>query len=541
MKIMVIDDEPIVSKALRKLIPWEEHGFQWLPEAYDGQSGLELIMHNQPDLILVDCRMPNMNGLELLTELNRRSYPVRSVILSGHDEFEYAQQAIKLGASDYLLKPPDLELLLRTVVKIKEEWLEERKLKKQLQDNLPLVRYKFIQSLLEGAAFTEEVFLEKVSVLDLKLKQGSFYLCMVQVEEDPDFPKPYQYEDQQLMNFAILNIIEETMAPWTNVYCLMESQHHFMIIVNAEQADCPRLLETLKALVNNIKTVLKYFVTIGVSFPGTSLNKDAKAAYAQAKNALQYKYYTGPNEVIVLDHLEWESSAAESGRLSSHTSDPRYEQFESAFKVCNLEQLNNWLSSYIHDLKERDIPVELTKTITIQWMVEASLLLADIHPQLKRDELLTAEQIAAMLAVTSIAELEKELRQFLESLMRLTTELRKSGSHVQVQKAKHYIKEHYHENISLESISKEVFLSPVYLSFLFKQVEGVNLTDFITQVRLQKAKELLRETPLKTYEIADRVGYQDDKYFSRLFKRKEGVTPTEYRKYNIHGVELTDE
>lgn len=529
MKIMVIDDEPIVPKALRKLIPWEEYGFCWLPEAYNGQTGLELILKNKPDLILVDCRMPLMDGLELLSDINRKSLPIKSIILSGHDEFEYAQQAIKLGAADYLLKPPDIDLLLDTVLKVKEEWLEEKNLKQQFQDNLPLIRYKFVQALMDGAVFNEDVLQEKIDYLNLNIISGSFYLMLLHIEEDPDFPKGYHYEDQQLMNFAILNIIEESLSKWPHKYSYMDSQFGFIIIVNAGQDESSHLLQDLRLLIHNIKITLHYGVNIGVSLLGESLSKDAKAAYIQAKNALQYKYYTGPNEVIFLDNLDWESSPVELDRSHKNLSLPHYKDLLSAFKVGNPDQLNAWLADYIQYLKDNDFPVDLTKTLAIQGLMEASQILTELHPQLKKDELLTPSKIASFLAVPTHAEMENEFRHFLLNLLNITTELRKAGKNTQVQKAKQFIQEHYSKNITLDSIAKEVFLSPVYLSFLFKQVENMNLTDFLTHTRLEKAKELLRESSFKTYEISNQVGYHDEKYFSRLFKKKVGMTPTEYR------------
>lgn len=163
MKIMVIDDEPIVPQALRALIPWEEHGFTWLPPADNGDEALELIERDKPDLLLLDCRMPGKTGLELLQEIHARELPVKSIILSGHDEFTYAQQALKLGALDYLLKPPDLDQLLNVVLSIQQQWKDEQKLKSQLKDHLPLIRFRFLTSLLEGACFNDDLFVEKRS------------------------------------------------------------------------------------------------------------------------------------------------------------------------------------------------------------------------------------------------------------------------------------------------------------------------------------------------------------------------------------------
>jgi two-component system response regulator YesN len=145
------------------------------------------------------------------------------------------------------------------------------------------------------------------------------------------------------------------------------------------------------------------------------------------------------------------------------------------------------------------------------------------------DDLLTTGNIDAVFSVSTLDELEDLVKKYLFNLLLLTQELRKSGNNMVVEKTKEYINTHYNQNITLEMIAKEVFVSPVYLSFLFKQVESINLTNYLTNARIEQAKRLLQTTIYKTYEVAYNVGYQDEKYFSRIFKKKMGMTPTEYR------------
>jgi two-component system response regulator YesN len=180
-------------------------------------------------------------------------------------------------------------------------------------------------------------------------------------------------------------------------------------------------------------------------------------------------------------------------------------------------------------LKDQGLTQHETKTLSLQQMIAATHVMVEMHPQLQLDELLSSEDIELVFKANTIDELAQLLRGFLFKLLALTQSLRKSGKNVVVEKIKDYIHGNYGSNITLETIAAEVFLSPVYLSFLFKQVESMNITDYITHVRIEQAKSLLTTTNGKTYEIANMVGYQDDKYFSRIFKKRVGMTPSEYR------------
>ena len=242
---------------------------------------------------------------------------------------------------------------------------------------------------------------------------------------------------------------------------------------------------------------------------------------------MEYKYYTGPNEVVFVEDLEWENVIAPN--LKHLTSTPVDEALQLALKIGNPEQLTRWLDDFIQHLKSSDYPVQVTKSIALQHMVAAADSLAAMHPKLALDELLPAGQITMFFETSTLEQLAEEMRRYLDALLWRTLDLRKVGKNAIVEKTKRFIEENFREHITLETAAQEVYLSPVYLSFLFKQVEGVNLSDYLTNIRLAEARRLLAETSLRTYEVALHSGYQDEKYFCRLFKKRTGLTPTEYR------------
>jgi two-component system response regulator YesN len=299
-------------------------------------------------------------------------------------------------------------------------------------------------------------------------------------------------------------------------------------LLNDEDAEqIAALRSLLRQVVSNLQTTLKLGATVGLSKRYPSLISDCKAAYDNAKTALRYKYYTGANQLICMDDLE-----TDQGLTNAHTKDHallREEELLMSLRVCNETGLEAWLSSFLAFLKNETLSQHETKTISLQQMIAATHVLVEMHPQLQLDELLSAQDMERIFRAGTLDDLSDLLRAFMLGLLAKTQSLRKSGKNAVIEKTKAYIQEHYALNLTLETIAAEVYLSPVYLSFLFKQVEAMNITDYITQVRIDRAKGLLHGTHLKTSEIAGLVGYQDDKYFTRIFKKRVGMTPTEYR------------
>ncbi|MGF7047703.1 two-component system response regulator YesN [Paenibacillus sp. DS2015] len=527
MKVIIIDDEPIVCIGLRKLIPWEAYGFEWLGTADNGVKALALIEAKRPDLIILDCQMPLMDGLQLLRELAARQIHLKSIILSSYDEFTYAQQALQLGASDYLLKPPDLDRFTEVILRVKEEWEMENVLKIQMKENFPVMVERFLHSLIHGAKQKQGVFREKTEYLKLQIHSGPFRVCLLEIEDEVGKLDRYSVEDHHLIHFAIGNTIEETLEAWDAKVLFQEQSRRFIMMFNIDSEDqITHIRALLQQLIVNLQTTLRLGATIGVSRHYASLLDDSKMAYENAKIALQYKYYTGANQIIVMDDLEGEQDCVTMTKDKHPLED---EDLIMSIRVCNESRLIAWLASFISFLKNQAFNQHETKMLSLQQMMAATHTMVEMHPQLQLDELLTTKDIEWIFNANTIDELSQLMHRFLFKLFALTQDLRKSGKNVVIEKTKAYIRENYQHNITLEAIATEVFLSPVYLSFLFKQVESMNITDYITHVRIEHAKSLLIKTIKKTYEIANLVGYQDDKYFSRIFKKRVGMTPSEYR------------
>lgn len=526
MKVMVIDDEPIVAKGLRSLIGWERLGCSWLEPADNAFTALERIESELPDLLIVDCKMPGMGGIELLQKVRARHQQMKSIFLSGFDEFGLAQQAIRLGASEYMLKPPDIDELEATISRLRGEWEEERSIKRQMEDHLPLHRERFLRSLLEGATLEETAFAEKAGELGLPLSAGDFLAVVVGIEPNPDEPAALTYEDRLDMNAKLRSVAADTLRAYPALAMTWDERQRLAVVVTGAEARSTGLRADLRRLCDMAGRMAKGLVNVGVSQLHRDLHANGKTAYQQASAALEYKYYTGPGEVVFLGDIDWERTSAGKPEKDAPL---RFDELRNALKVGIPGELDRWLDTFGRYVKSPEFPIMHTKAIGLQTVMFACQVLGEMHPKFQLGDWLTPARIHAIVSSESLLAMVDCVRNMLVAIMRHSIELRKSGKHSSVEKAKLYIDCHYAANISLEKLAKETCLSPEYLSFLFKQVESITISDYVTHVRIEQAKRLLKSTPLTIYEIAEKVGYSDEKYFSRIFKKKTGFTPSEFK------------
>lgn len=525
---MIVDDEPIVTKALSSLIPWSSYGFSLIGVANNGKKALDMMEHDIPDLILLDCKMPIMDGITLLENMRERQYDTRTIILSGYDEFQYVQQALKLGASDYFLKPPDIEKLFETCKTLQIEFQQERLLQQQLKENLPVIIERFCHSLIEGNKRSETELLEKLDYLQLPLNSGTFQLYLIEALDSEQYYTHYSYFDQQLLQFSIRNIIEETLQHIDNKVIFQDFAQRFVFICCSEQLEnYQSIKQLLEQVITNIKLTLKISTTIGVSRIHPYLHEDSRIAYEEAKLGIEYKYYAGLNEIISIDELDQNYSKPNQNQSKQQLL--QVKDLERALKIGDNQLLDEWAQQFIQRVKENQLAQQDATMLSLQAMIESARTVIDIYPQLKVDHFISSENMNAVLLAATLDKLEIILLDFFKRLLSVSGQIRKLDKNVAIERTKKYISANYDQELTLESIANEIHLAPAYLSYLFKQVEMVNIVDYLTSIRLEKAKNLLQNTNMKANEISVKVGYLDNKYFSRIFKKKIGLTPLEYR------------
>lgn len=541
-KVLIVEDEPAIRIGLARHPIWSELGCGQALEADDGTGALDLVA-GDPDirLVVTDIRMKKMSGLTLIAQLyDTLAFEGKVIVLSGYDDFEYARAAMAYGVVDYLLKPVDMAELAaaaaRTLERLKREERQHERLR--LMDNaLPRLQEELLQRLAEGPSRVEAATALRLELESRGLSWlASDRLAVLVLEADNlRVPHPPQLgaADPGLAFFAIGNVAEFSLYEYASrigPYARFRSSRHDRWIVifgeppAAEDADQSWLDELERLLGERMRTFVKIGVTVAAvagaaGTPADELYRNALeklnrirlygSADEEAQGAGGYREVDALSGAQPLVDLLRYGQAADVTEAMSHF--PRL--------------VREWHPGSVRDLHRR----------TFDWLLELFETARKAgwkEEHWRRNPILLWEQIQAydtVEALQSYAEAQ---------LLQVHEALREAPRSQVLQQAEKYIREHFTEPLTVQAIAEHVFVTPEWLSTLFKKSHDCTVLDYITRLRMEKAKELLKDVGLKIYQIGGMVGYKDAVYFSRLFRRLTGTTPKEYR--NQWGIPADD-
>ena len=546
-KLLVVDDEPTVRYGLRNYMNWEKYGIKFSAEADDGDTALEAVEQFMPDIVLTDVRMPNMDGITLSKEIRRRYPHMKIVFISGHDDAEYMKSAMKVSAVDYIFKPVNLQELClvieRVVADLNAESTERRMMQDmqvKLKESMPLLREKFLMSLISDKVSQPERIRERMDFLGLQIPRAvSFWVVVISVDNLADIRETRSEQDWQLLCYAVQNVCQELADQYLNGF-IFEYRGEFVGILYADtdkvsvaehnhgmseiDTSEERLFLLASDIRENLKLLLKIGVTIGIGERVSDLT-GLSQSYVQASEAVARKWYLGKNRIITMDSLE-------SSNESYYTFDyAQSSEFVSILKGADASQLHASLGDLFAKLSlNRRDGLKYCRNAAMQMMLMAKQLLLELNLQvneLEDEEALHVERLFKL-------ETADELRHFLESKLvyvcHKINERRSGRANNLVGRVHAIIERRYSDNaLTVSEIGKEVYLTDTYVSLLFKQETGKTVNEYLTHYRIERAKELLKDPSQKLYDICFAVGYADPSYFSKLFKKATGLTPSAYR------------
>ncbi|MGE5606216.1 MAG: response regulator [Bacteroidota bacterium] len=527
LKLLIVDDEAETREGILHSLPWEKHGLKIAGLATNGREALRMIAEYQPDLMLLDIRMPVMNGLEVLERLAKEKSPVKVIILSGYDDFGYCQQALRYGVSDYLLKPCRPKEILDSLIKLKnqiaiveEQYHQWDCLLQKFQENLPILRENLLMALIQHKLTDSETALIRWKLYQMEVVPQNIGLALIRIDQQYKLTSPPN--EFELIKDSLCQQLESIAKLPPALKTVISYYHdHLIILWNVDSEPLAVFSRRMEQFRQTVATAMPVTVTIGLGEPAPDLSQ-LHTAFHSAILALEHGFWKGPDRIIHYHEINVETP---SPNLA-------FEQEENLIinyiRSNNQEGLEGAIESFFDNLA---IPGKNSKDY-IQKMITA-LICSVYHVCLERGinpESVFGPKLAILdelPRIETLTELHQRILSCFKEIIR-NHPLQKNQWKM-VTQAVNYIEEHYSEDLTLESVARLVFVSPGYLSVSFKQVLQKNFVDYIAEVRVKKAKELLRDFHLKIYEIAIQIGYKDEKYFSQIFKKITGMAPNQYR------------
>jgi Response regulator containing CheY-like receiver domain and AraC-type DNA-binding domain len=520
-KLVLVDDRKDIVTGIAQAVDWKSRGVE-ISCFYNGKDALEYIMKEQPDMVITDICMPYITGLELVKKVSV-SYPhIKFIVLTGYDNFSYAKEAIHLGIVEYISKPIRIELLEELVEKQKIAFEKEKQQKQGMVDmkikykrSLPIMKEKWFQEFYQKKA--------SFDAIELNLELQNFSVAIIERDREN------AQGDDGLFLYAVENIAKEILGKeWKcEAFQYEENKIVFVMNYNHNQNNIVNhygFFSKLKEVQGYVEEYFKETISVGLG----SCYKEAEGiriSFAEARKALQHKLYFGNNSMISIFDIPKEEIKDQVYPIEKEKGIIR------SIKL-NKGEIEKEIMEYFHLLNNmknfspvqmKDKVLHLVLRIYNECSVMQDLQLITLIDEYRK--LKTLEDIKSW---------------FHNRAMGLAQELEGENNSIRkdILKVKKYIDEHYAESITLKKMGDYIYISQSYLSFIFKEIMKVNFNEYLTIVRIEKAKEFL-DNDYKVYEVCGMVGYVDKKYFSDLFKKYTGVLPKEWikKKGNRNGVE----
>lgn len=517
-KVILVDDENFFRKGLRSLIDWEACGFRVAGEAANGEDALGLIDEVNPELVITDIRMPVLDGIGLIKHvMQKEGYHPKFIIISGHSDFKYAQQAVRYGVHDFILKPIDQEEIEETLQSLSNTITEQKLV---FERNIEIKKVVLLDNLIYGKVNEEDAdtFSRELSLSSA----AEYYYLILEVNGLPESlsesAPDYQVEEK------ITTIMRDICDPHEGVFIQELEQGSYGLLIPSTYLHHFQM--QISHFVNWMNGLLTSNMTQAITFyigPAVTELHLLKNSFEAAKNAREYKYVYEDKNIILSKDIENNQSIT-------------YTELEDSYYHLLMEQIEENTTMAIMETIDK-IFLQFASKKMAQVAVKASIN-RFVHAILKiiknmEGEVSKLKKFRTMLQLQNynltLQQLRKQFLEFVLESKEMITILRKQSSDGEAHKIKQFVDSHYTENISLKSIAAKFYMNPVYLGQLFKKTYGIYFKDYLLQVRIKEAKKLLRQSELKIYEIAEKVGFNNTDYFVTMFGKFEKLTPSEYR------------
>lgn len=530
-RILLVDDEILVRDAIRENIDWKAMDCELVGDCDNGKAAAEFVQTHPVDIVLTDILMPYMDGMELSRFLHDNYPDIVIVIFSGFGEFEYAKKAIQYDVSEYMLKPVTAMELRNVIEKMKEKVDQRRKEKEKLarltqtsenyQKNATVIRSRALQGFVDNIK-TRQESLEELAALGIDLEAACYRVAVFDLDlySDSSQLTAEKRQESALMSFVLFNISDEIISEEKAgvAYQAGNNKVCALFMGNRTREFEQKIMEICRMIQDKLKELMSLDISIGVGCWART-QQELQLSHELAEKAIEYRYLLGGNLLISMEECPEENSLSIKNLV---------ENLVAALKAGKKENSEHVLEQISSEIKEARVDKSRACVYLQQIIRAADETCEDVVPDSrlfsKRDALL--QQVTEQNSFDSAFAL---VRNHVGEIFRKLSDANSSSGQRQARLALDYIQKNYMDpDLSLNSICSYLNISTSYFSTIFKELTGETFTEVLIRTRMEKAKELLENTTMKNYEIAEKVGFADPHYFGISFKKMTGCTPTEY-------------
>jgi len=520
LKVLIVDDEEHVREAIELLVDWDKFGINERLMAEDGKQAMELIRLHHPAVLFCDMSMPRMDGTELLRQLREENREMQIIVVSGYDNYEYTRAAIRAVGVDYLLKPLRKSDLEQALERATAAWranesskMGSREAEYRLRQADAILDEQKLAAYFRGESHAHEGVRGLLDKIGHPLENTG--VALVLLRNVTEIVNRRYDGDAELFIFAVNNIAQEVLHPHgSHFLCRLEEHQWVMLITSGERRDADSYMSDMQRVAEAWHRTLGLLTFVGYAGPGTT------------ETTLQDAVGDARQSLLKCDVLHSGQSRQPSGDVPRLTD--QQVLLEAAMSAGNKSYAADIIHGFVQTLRERgSLSLKQLQACTL----EANLLLeraSMLHPGNKE-----MSELSLPLWISDLEEWEHLL---VQHWWRLMEESAKdgSGNHA-IHSMREYMERHYDEDISLSSLSERFHFSPQYIAKKFKEFYNTTVITYLTELRIEKARSLLLHTDLPVLEIANTLGYSDENYFGKVFKKMTGLSPLQYRKQSRSG------
>ena len=541
IKVMIVDDNKLIIQSIKMTIDWKSLGCVVACEAYNGLEAIDLSREYLPDLIITDIRMPEINGLELIEKVNESLPRVKVIIITGYDEFKYAQKAIKLGAFDIILKPINNEelytVLSRAVYELKEErenlmekerLLEESKsMQREISNAVLELREKYILDIIEGVHFGDEINEADSQYFRVSFKKHVVFIikpdliCYKEGQTHKEFISKFIIYSKE----AVKNLEKfydfEFIYFWTNegfTVILIPIKNENERVINVKS------IEICNYIIDWIYNRMDLKIIIGISNIFNKVN-EVKNAYDEAEQALECRFFIDNKTIIHAKVLESKNV------LNEYLIMKKINLIYEYIRANDEEGIETQVNEIFQEIKKNETSdVNYIKNLLIDICMITLRIMYEKSDYKSESYKGSANIHSDINSCSNITNAFKYVNDFILQVFQSVNSKEKKSYSAVTNKVIDYLNQNYYRKVSLNEVSQLVSLSPTHLSRVLKRDTGESYIDLFNNLKIAIAVKLLKETNLKVYEVANKVGIENYSYFYQLFKKITGISPTDYNK-----------